>query len=194
MVSYNGHNDLQRYIHLLMEFPLLDAVVEKYAKYVVQQAKSNLTKGGKGGGPLYDSIAYNLEKQAPEYILGFLMEEYGQFVDQGVKGANPSLVKNGYQKAPLSKFKYTNKMPPMQMLADWAKGKNIRFRNAKGQYAKGSNRSMGFVLQKSIFAQGMKPTEFITRPLTSGLFDLEENMLDALAKDIENDLRKGDKK
>jgi len=106
-----------------MDFPELDAVVEKYAKYVVQQAKSNLTKGGKGGGPLYESIAYKLKSEAPEYLLGFLMEDYGEFVDQGVKGANPSLVKGGYQKAPLSKYKYTNKMPPMQMLADWAKKK-----------------------------------------------------------------------
>jgi len=121
------------------------------------------------------------------------MEDYGEFVDQGVKGANPSLIKGGYQKAPLSKYKYTNKMPPMQILADWAKSKNIRFRNAKGQYQKGSNTSMGFALQRSIFAQGMKPTEFITRPLTAGLFDLEENMLAALSRDIENDLKKGDK-
>ena len=52
---------------------------------------------------------------------------------------------------------------------------------------------MGFVLQRSIFAQGMKPTEFITRPITAGLFDLENNMLDALAQDIENDLTKGNK-
>tara|TARA_B100000780_G_C21018497_1_gene408098 strand:- start:46 stop:576 length:531 start_codon:yes stop_codon:yes gene_type:complete len=176
-----------------MKFPELDAVVEKYAKYVVQQAKSNLTKGGKGGGPLYESIVYKLKSEAPDYLLGFLMEDYGEFVDQGVKGANPSLIKGGYQKAPLSKYKYTNKMPPMQILADWAKSKNIRFRNAKGQYQKGSNTSMGFALQRSIFAQGMKPTEFITRPLTAGLFDLEENMLAALSRDIENDLKKGDK-
>jgi|TARA_R110000744_G_scaffold376050_1_gene490061 hypothetical protein len=176
-----------------MDFPLLDAAVEKYAKYVITQAKSNLTKGGKGGGPLYESLAFNLKKEAPEYLLGFLMEDYGPFVDEGVKGANPGLIKNGYQKAPLSKFAYTNKMPPMEVLAEWAKKKNIRFRNAKGQYAKGSNQSMGFVLQRSIFAQGMKPTEFITRPLTAGLFDLENNMLDALAQDIENDLTKGNK-
>jgi len=54
-----------------MKFPELDAVVEKYAKYVVQQAKSNLTKGGKGGGPLYESIVYKLKSEAPDYLLGF---------------------------------------------------------------------------------------------------------------------------
>ena len=177
-----------------MEFDNIEEALNKYAKYVVQQAKSNLTKDKKGSGDLYNSVKYVLDTESDAFLLAFLMEEYGAYVDEGVKGANPSLVKGGYQKAPNSKFKYTNKMPPMQILADWAKSKKIRFRNAKGQYAKGSNRSMGFVLQRSIYAQGIKPTEFITRPLTSGLFDLEENMLDALAKDIENDLRKGDKK
>jgi hypothetical protein len=28
------------------------------------------------------------------------MEYYGQFIDEGVKGAMPSMVKNGNQKAP----------------------------------------------------------------------------------------------
>ena len=132
-----------------MEFPLLDAVVKKYAKYVVQQAKSNLTKDKKGSGDLYNSVKYVLDTESDAFLLAFLMEKYGAYVDEGVKGANPSLIKGGVQKAPLSKFKYTNKMPPMQILADWAKSKNIRFRNAKGQYAKGSNRSMGFVYRKA---------------------------------------------
>ena len=170
-----------------MEFPKLDIVINKYAKYVVQQAKSNLTKDKKGGGPLYDSIQYKVTKQASTaYLISFLMEDYAKFVDEGVRGANPSLVKGGYQKAPLSKYKYTTLMPPMKMLANWAKSKNIRFRNAKGQYAKGSNRSMGFALQRSIFAQGMKPTYFISKPFENGQFELSNNMLEAFVQDIDD--------
>ena len=37
-----------------MDFKNLDDVLNKYAKYVVQQAKSNLTKDKKGGGALYN--------------------------------------------------------------------------------------------------------------------------------------------
>tara|TARA_R110002111_G_scaffold132833_2_gene198576 strand:- start:3059 stop:3382 length:324 start_codon:yes stop_codon:yes gene_type:complete len=106
-----------------MDYEKLRAVTEKYAKYVVQQAKSNLTKDGKGDGVLYNSISYELDIEKNLFLLDFLMESYGKFVDEGVRGANPSLVKGGYQKAPTSRFKYTTKMPPMQILADWAKKK-----------------------------------------------------------------------
>ena len=170
-----------------MDFPKLDTVINKYAKYVVQQAKSNLTKAKKGGGALYESVQYKTTKEgSTAFLISFLMEDYGAFVDEGVRGANPSLVKGGYQKAPLSKYKYTTLMPPMKMLANWAKSKNIRFRNAKGQYAKGSNRSMGFALQRSIFAQGMKPTYFISKPFENGQFELSNNMLEAFVQDIDD--------
>ena len=175
-----------------MEFPKLDIVMNKYAKYVVQQAKSNLTKDKKGGGPLYESIAYKITKErSTAYLISFLMENYGLFVDEGVQGANPSLVKGGYQKAPLSKYRYTNKMPPMQMLADWAKSKNVRFRVGKGQkgggqFKAGSYQSMGYWLQKSIFAQGIKPTYFISKPFNNGQYDLSNNMLEAFVQDVDD--------
>ena len=177
-----------------MDFNNLEEVLNKYAKYVVQQAKSNLTKDGKGSGALYESIKYTLEKESELFLLDFLMEDYGIYVDKGVGGSNPSLIKGGIQKAPLSKFKYTNKMPPMQILANWAKSKNIRFRNAKGQYAKGSNRSMGFVLQKSIFAQGIKPSYFFSKPFNKGIKTLSPELAESFILDIENAIILGQKR
>ena len=177
-----------------MDFTNLEEVLNKYAKYVVQQAKSNLAKDGKGPGVLYESVKYTLEKEADLFLLDFLMEDYGIYVDEGVKGANPSLIKGGIQKAPISKFKYTNKMPPMQILANWAKSKNIRFRNAKGQYAKGSNRSMGFVLQKSMFAQGLKPNYFFTKPFNKGIKTLSPELAESFILDIEDAIILGQKR
>jgi len=177
-----------------MDSKNLEEVLDKYAKYVVQQSKSNLTKDNKGDGALYKSIGYDLTIEAKAILLDFLMEDYGQFVDEGVRGANPSLVKGGRQKAPTSRFKYSNKMPPMKMLADWAKKKNIRFRNAKGQFKKGSNISMGFALQKSIFAQGLKGNEFFTKPFNKGLFDLPDELMNAFILDIEKAIILGTKK
>ena len=81
-----------------MEFKKLEEVLNKYAKYVVQQAKSNLTKDGKGSGVLYESIKYTLETEANAFLLDFLMEDYGIYVDEGVSGSNPSLIKGGIQK------------------------------------------------------------------------------------------------
>jgi len=177
-----------------MEYNELKKVLDKYAKYVVQQSKANLTNDGKGDGPLYNSISYDVDIEKNLFLLDFLMENYGKFVDEGVQGANPGLVKGGYQKAPMSRFKYTTKMPPMQMLADWAKKKNIRFRNAKGQYQKGSNISMGFALQRSIFAQGLKGNEFFTKPFNAGLADLSDDLLKAFSLDIDKQIILGSKK
>jgi hypothetical protein len=176
-----------------MKYEELQKVINKYAKYVVQQAKSNLTKDKKGGGALYESISYDVDIEENIFLLDFLMESYGQFVDEGVQGANPSLVKGGYQKAPMSKFKYTTKMPPMQMLADWAKKKNIRFRDSEGKFKKGSNISMGFALQRSIFAQGLKGNEFFTKPFNKGLLDLPDELLEAFALDIDKQIILGSK-
>tara|TARA_B110000879_G_scaffold203543_1_gene281251 strand:+ start:565 stop:822 length:258 start_codon:yes stop_codon:yes gene_type:complete len=85
-------------------------------------------------------------------------------------------------------------MPPMQILANWAKSKNIRFRNAKGQYAKGSNRSMGFVLQKSIFAQGLKPNYFFSKPFDKITKTLNKDLEKSFILDIENAIILGQNK
>ena len=120
-----------------MDNKYIKEVLDNYGAYVVQQAKSNLTKDKKGSGSLYNSIEYKLETEENLFLLDFLMEDYGPFVDEGVKGANPSLVNSsvtgrvGIQKAPYSKFKYTSKRPPLEMLVNWAKSKNVRFRVKK---------------------------------------------------------------
>lgn len=79
------------------------------------------------------------------------------------------------------------------MLISWAKKKNIRFRVKKGlkgagQFKKGSYRSMGFWLQKSIFAQGIAPTYFFSKPFEKGIVKYELEMQKAFLKDIESNM------
>ena len=182
-----------------MEFVEVEKVLTDYAKYVVQQSKTNLTKSGKGDGALYNSISFEIVEDNTALIVEFWMEDYGTFVDQGVKGADPSLVnsvktgRRGIQKAPLSKFSYKSKRPPLDMLVSWAKRKNVRFRVKKGQkgggqFKKGSYRSMGFWLQKSIYAQGIAPTYFFSKPFEKGIEKYELAMSKAFLKDIESNM------
>ena len=92
-----------------MQFKNVDEILNKYGKYVVQQSKSNLTKdkddfgGNKGGGALYNSISYKLDKSQDDFLLDFLMEDYGAFVDKGVKGKTSTYPETS---AALSKFQY----------------------------------------------------------------------------------------
>ena len=64
-----------------MQFKNVDEILNKYGKYVVQQSKSNLTKDKKGGGDLYNSVSYVIDKRQDDFFLEFLMEDYGEFVD-----------------------------------------------------------------------------------------------------------------
>ena len=53
---------------------------------------------------------------------------------------------------------------------------------------------MGFALQRSIFAQGLKGNEFFTKPFNKGLYDLPDELIEAFALDIENQIILGTKK
>jgi hypothetical protein len=163
----------------------LQAELQAFGKYVVQQSRSNLTKQKHNVSKnLYNSIHYDLTEKNDDYTLSFIMDEYGTFLDKGVKGANPSLVKNGKQKAPNSPYSYKSKRPPMQPLADWAKKRNIRLRDKEGKFKKGNYRTIGFILQRSIFAQGMKPTMFFTKPFEVAFERYKKGINKTLIEDL----------
>lgn len=157
-----------------------------FIKEVVRQSKSNLTRQDRNvSKKLYNSIKGEYKVHKNSIGIYFTMEEHGEYLDKGVKGANPSLVKNGKQKAPNSPYKFTSKRPPMQSLSDWAKKKNIRFRNAKGQYDKGNYRSIGFWLQKRVYAQGIKPSLFFTKAFEGRFKKLPDSLIEKFGLDID---------
>lgn len=178
-----------------MEFNNVNKALKDFGKYVVQQSKSILTNDKKCGGDLYNSIKYELNKDEKGYILEFYFEDYGIFQDQGVKGANPSKVspnsKIKGQQAPNSPYrfgsgtkrgtfeKFVNKMTV------FAKSKNLRFRDKKGQYSKGSYKSMGYVVAKNIYNRGLKPTYFFTKPFKRAFKRLPEELINDFVLDIE---------
>tara|TARA_R110000765_G_scaffold5266_1_gene16488 strand:- start:5201 stop:5740 length:540 start_codon:yes stop_codon:yes gene_type:complete len=179
-----------------MENENIKELLDKYAKIVVEEAKQNLIDKDKEGA-LSKSISYQLETEANAFLLDFLMEDYGAFVDEGVQGSNPSGIyknnpdKTGVQRAPLSKFKYTTKMPPAKVFDKWSIKKGIAPRNAKGQFLK--RKSINFAIARSIFFQGIYPTYFFSKPFNSNLEMLDKSILEAFALDIENAIILGTK-
>ena len=163
----------------------LQKELQSFGKYVVQQSRSNLTKQKHNvTKDLYNSIQYKLDEKNGNFDLAFIMDEYGTFLDKGVKGADPSLVKNGKQKGGNSPYSFKSKRPPMQPLADWAKKRNIRLRDKEGKFKKGNYRTIGFILQRSIFAQGIKPSMFFTKPFLAAFDRYPEQLTKAFAQDI----------
>ena len=162
----------------------------KFGSYVVQQSRSNLTKNKDNvSKQLYNSIKYELTEKDNTYSLAFIMQEYGMFLDKGVRGADPSLVKNGKQKGASSPFSYKSKMPPMNDIRSWAKARNIRLRDKEGKYKKGNYTTIGFILQKRIFAQGIKPTMFFTKPFEKAIKIYTPLLQTALGRDIDELIR-----
>lgn len=164
--------------------------LERFAKRVVKSSKGNLSRKGKNvTSKLQNSIDYDITESNDVISLTFSMLDYGQYQDKGVKGANPSLVKKGKQKAPNSPFKFKNKMPPQKPLENWARFRGIRLRDKEsGKFIKGSAKTLGFILQRRIFAQGMKPSLFFTNPFKKAFNNLPEPLLEALGSDLINDI------
>ena len=135
-----------------MDLARINNELNKFGKFVVQQARSRLTKNkskkGKGtttsNAQLYKSIAYFLDKKNAR--LYFEMEDYGMFQDRGVSG------KKKKYKTP---FSYKTKRPPTKPLAQWAKKNNIRLRDEQGRFKKGNYNTIGFIIAKSIFEKGL---------------------------------------
>ena len=65
-----------------MEFNEVDKELKKFGNYIIQQSRSNLTKGGKNyTNELYNSLGYNIEESGDGFIIDFFMEDYGAFQD-----------------------------------------------------------------------------------------------------------------
>lgn len=181
--------------------------IDNYAKYVIQQAKSNLTKEKKGGGKLYNSLSYIIQQRrssggrfATGYSVEFLMEDYGVFQDQGVKGNDPSKVspnaKIKGQQAPNSKFKFgsgkSNKSFKdfVKQMSAWAKSKNVRFRDDKGRYKKGNYKSLGYVIASNIYNRGLRPSLFFTKPFEAGVKRFSDDIVVSYGNDVLKELVK----
>ena len=178
--------------------------LNKFGKYVIQQSKNNLSKLNKRG-KLYNSLKFKPTYKKDKIILSFLGEDYANFVDQGVRGADPSRVspnaKKKGQQAPNSKFRFGSGTSRgtfdkfVKRMSDFAKSKNIRFRVQKGekgagQFKKGGYDAMGYVIAKNIYARGIKPSLFFTKPFEKAFKELNPELIQAYKIDVVKEIKK----
>ena len=182
-----------------MQFKNVDEILNKYGKYVVQQSRSNLTKDKKGGGDLYNSISYVIDKSQDDFLLEFLMEDYGDFVDKGVKGKTSTYPETS---AALSKFQYgsgtgkkgglTKALYNPETKKGWIKKKKFQWKDKKtGRFL--SYESMSYLIARSIYNKGLKANLFFTKPFEAGLKRLPDDLSKAFVLDIEDGIILGTK-
>jgi hypothetical protein len=172
--------------------------LEKFRDYVIQQSRSNLTKGGKRDtGNLYNEIKGDVFVGANSIGVNFSMPIYGQFQDKGVKGKDPSKVsKNAKikgQQAPSSDFKFGSGNYKGQWnefttkIEGWAKRKNIRLRDDKGKFKQGNYKTIANIIARNIYNRGLRPSLFFTTPFEAGYKKyIDKELIEAFALDVES--------
>lgn len=150
--------------------------LNRFAKYVIQQSRSNLTKSKKNASKqLYNSLDSNIVVSKNSFQLEFLMEDYGLFQDKGVSG-----VKKKYN----TPYSYTDKMPPPSKMDKWIVKRGIAPKDEKGRFIK--RKSLQFMIARSIYNNGIKPSLFFTKPFEKAFKNLDKDIIKAYALDVEN--------
>ena len=146
-----------------------------FAKYVIQQSRSNLSKQNKNvDKKLYNSLDKEIEVGANSFRLAFLMEDYGTFQDKGVSGT---------QKKYNTPFSYKSKKPPLKPITDWVKKRRFQFRKDNGKFT--SYQSTAFLVRNGIFKNGIKPSLFFTKPFEKAFERLPNELVEAYGLDVE---------
>jgi hypothetical protein len=154
--------------------------LNRFAKYVIQQSRTNLTKGKKNSSKaLYNSLDYDINVSPNSFSLSFLMEDYGVFQDKGVSG-----IKKKYN----TPYSYTNKMPPPSKMDKWIVRKGLKgVRGKDGKFI--SRKSLQFMIARSIYNNGIKPSLFFTKPFQKAFTNLDKDIIKAYQLDVEELLK-----
>jgi len=149
--------------------------LNRFAKYVISQSRANLTRGKKNSSKdLYNSLDSEVKVSKNSFELSFLMEEYGVYQDKGVSG-----VKKKYN----TPYSYTTKMPPPSKMDKWIVKKGIAPRDKSGKFI--SRKSLQFMIARSIFNNGIKPSLFFTKPFEKAFKNLNKDLVEAYKLDVE---------
>ena len=158
-----------------------------FGKYVVQQSRSKLTQSNKDVSKrLYESLGYELKVMPNSFSMAFLMEEYGEYQDKGVRGV-------GGTRKTTSRFNKKNNKGKI-----WKqKGGNSPFSFKEGRkpsvkHFEAWSRSKGlsaFAVRESVYRQGIKPSLFFTKPFEAAFKNLPNDIVEAFGLDVENFLK-----
>lgn len=161
----------------MLELPNIKKALETFRDQVVKGAKQNLNRLKKNAsGRLYKSIKgspVNVTNNSVEFNIS--MEDYGTFQDKGV---------SGIQKRYNTPYTYRDKMPPMSSLDNWIVRRGIAPRDDKGRFI--PRKSLQFLVARSIYRNGIKPSLFFTTPFKKYYKGLPLALEQAFALDMDN--------
>lgn len=169
---------------MAQELKEVEQVLKRFRDYVIQQSRSNLSKSDKNvSKELYNSLKGEIVTENNYSIVGFSMAEYGQYQDKGVRGKTSSA------KAPNSPFRFgsgTGKKGGLtNSILKWVQRRGFQFRDRKsGKFM--SYKQTGYLISRSIFHKGIKPSLFFTKPFEAGYKKyIDTDLIKAFGQDVD---------
>lgn len=158
-----------------MDTTELQKVLDRFRDAVISQSKRNLTRLRKNSSKkLYNSIKGTVKAYPNSFHMEFEMEDYGIYQDKGVSGKN---------KKYNTPYSYKSKMPPPKAFDKWIVRKGLAPRGSGGQFAK--RKSLAFLIARSVYKNGIKPTMFFTKPFESAYKNLPEELVEKFGLEVE---------
>ena len=160
----------------MAEFENIQDLLNDFRSNVIREAKKNLSSQNTSG-KLSRSLSSVVKESKNSIQISFEMEDYGFFQDRGVQGTKSGKSLDGY--------KYTNKMPPPKAFDKWIvkKGFKDTIRDKKGRFVK--RKGLAFIIARSIFEKGIKPTLFFTKPFEKFYKRLPDELVEKYGLDME---------
>ena len=175
---------------MLMDLKAVKKALNLFGKTVVLKSKKKL----KGNSSLAKSLDYHLKVSKNSIEMDFLMNEYGLYKDLGVQGKDPGGLPKGSKKynkqqAPLSPYKFgsgTGKKGGLRTgINAWLTRGNLKsVTRSKGKFIK--RKSLIFLISRSIYMSGIKPSLFFTTPFNVAFKQLPKDIGKSFAKDVED--------
>ena len=174
-----------------MDFKRTKLALELFAKAVKLKAQNNLKKEKQiSSGKLYDSIDYNLnvvetKSKTLYFNLEFYMEDYGTFMDLGVKGSETT-----YPESRNSPYKYSGrfKMINPSSLDKWLVKKSLAPRDKSGRFIERKN--LKYMIATSIYRKGLKGSRFFTGAFEDEFKNIDKQVQESFSLDVNDFLIK----
>ena len=158
--------------------------VHKKARDILKQKDKNTS------GALSKSLDFEIKKMPNTISLTLFWEDYGKFVDEGVKGVGGT--KADGTKWKLKKVfgtnnKYKDKRPPKDAFNGWTIRRGLAPRDKKGRFLK--RNSLLYMIANSVYHTGLETTHFFTKPFRDEFLSLSDKLNESYSLEIENTLK-----
>lgn len=167
-----------------MDVSNTQAALNKFAEDVNRRAQDNL-KRISDTGDLARTLKFIPSVHPNSFSVEFYWEDYGKFIDEGVRGAG------GVRKT-TSKYKRTNNKGKLWKIK--AKGSRFKYRDIKPsvRHFEGWAKRKGlspYAVREAVYHQGIEKTDFFSKPFKEEFDELPYEIIKAFALDVDDLLK-----